>query len=179
MRILLTGPIGSGKTTQARILSQELHLKLIKIGELVRNEAEKDTPEGKLLKGIILGGGMVPDEIAARLFKEALHDLQSHKGFISDGYPRRLSQIKAYDPRIDFMFYIKVPEDEVLRRLKKRGRLDDKPEVIKQRIAVYHNETEPLLDYYRKQAKLIEINGMGTMEEVKLRIKTHLADLGE
>lgn len=177
MRILITGPIGSGKTTQARILSQELHLKLIKTGELVRNEAEKDTPEGKLLKGIILKGEMVPDRIAARLFEDALHDIHSHKGFISDGYPRRLSQLKVYDPRIDLMFYIKIPEAVILKRLSKRGRIDDKPEIIKQRVSVYHKETEPILDYYDKQGKLIEINGIGTIDEVKDRIKTHLLKL--
>lgn len=174
MNILLTGPAGSGKTTQARILSQELHLKLIKTGELLREAANSDSSNAILLQKYINEGELIPDDLVAKIVKDEIKKNTGHKGFIFDGYPRRLSQLKAFDPKLDKIIYIEISDKEVLKRLLKRGRDDDKEEIIKERIKVYHKETQPLLKIFEDQNKLIQINGKGTEEEIKERIKQQL-----
>jgi adenylate kinase len=172
MHILITGPIGSGKTTQAVALASEFHATLIKTGDLIRQEATKNTPQGKLVHHYMSHGHMVPDEIMALLVKNAMKDAGDI--VILDSYPRRLTQLNVYDPHIDKVIYLDIPDIVLEQRLIARGRVDDRPEIIKKRLHVYHQETVPLLNYYQDQGQLITIDGSGTIEDIKEQIKSHI-----
>lgn len=175
MHILMVGPIGSGKSTQAKILSQELGLTLIQTGELVRKKSQEDSEEGRQVRETMEKGSLVSDEIMAQLLKEEL--AKDHaQSVLLDSYPRRLSQLDVYDPGIDKVVYLRLPDAVLEERLLARKRVDDKPEIIENRLKVYHEETEPLLDFYEKQGKLITIDGVGTLEEVTKRIEELLPE---
>jgi adenylate kinase len=167
MNILITGPIGSGKTTQAQVLAQELGATLIKTGDLIRVASQGNTPEAQVLRDHMTAGHMVPDEMMAKLLQQEI--AKAGNIVILDSYPRRLSQLDVYNPGIDKVIYLDV--------LLSRGRIDDTPTVIKNRLRVYHQETVPLLDYYRQKNELITIDANGTIDEVKDRIKVHLLEL--
>ena len=176
MHILMVGPVGSGKSTQAKILSEELNLILIQTGELVRKKAQEDTDEGRMVKETMEKGHLISDEIMAQLLKEELTK-DGSKGILIDSYPRRLSQLQVFDPGIDKVVYLNLPDQILEERLLARKRVDDKPQIIENRIRVYHEETEPLLEYYEKQGKLITIDGTGSLDEVKNRIKQYVPEL--
>lgn len=168
MRILLLGPQGSGKSTQAKLLAQKYNLVFISIGDLVREKAQEDSEEGRRVKEIMERGDLVDDMTVANLFKEKLS--AGEVGFVTDSYPRRLSQVENYDPGIEKAIYIDISDDEILKRLLSRGRVDDTKEAIEKRLSIYHQETSPLLDYYESQGKLSKINGEGSIEEVFERV---------
>ena len=171
-KLLLLGPQGSGKSTQAKLLAQKYHLEFISIGDLVRAKSLEDSDEGRRVKAIMERGDLVDDQTVADLFKEG--ESKNSEGFVTDSYPRRLSQIKTYDPGIEKVFYIEIPKEEILERLLARGRVDDTKEAIEKRLEIYQQETKPLLDYYREQGKLVEIEGKGSVEEVFGRIERSL-----
>lgn len=175
MRILLLGPQGSGKSTQAKLLSDKYNLSFISIGDLVREKSREDSPEGEKIKEIMERGEFVDDITVANLFKERL-EKERGKGFVTDSYPRRLSQVKTYDPGIEKTIYLDISDEEILNRLLKRGRIDDTKEAIEKRLSIYHEETKPLLDYYRSLGKLSEVEGEGSVEEVFERVKRLLDD---
>jgi adenylate kinase len=171
MHILITGPIGCGKTTHAVLLAEDLQATLIKTGDLIRQEAVKNTSKGKLVRHYMTHGHMVPDDVMAELLQIAIKD--ASETIILDSYPRRLSQLKIYDPGIDTVIYLNISDDALEERLLKRGRVDDRPEVIENRLRVYHQETVPLLKYYQDQGRLITIDASGTIEEVQEKIRSH------
>lgn len=174
MHILVTGPQGCGKTTQANLIAQKLNYCLIKAGDLLREFAEQPGEENARIKADLEKGQLVDDQILARLMKDKLNQPLCHDGIVTDGYPRKMSQLEAFDPHFDKVFYIKISDDEGIRRLSSRGRSDDTPEAIKTRLNWYHQETEPVLDYYRKQGILVEIDGEKTIEEIYEDIIAHL-----
>lgn len=176
IRVMLAGPQGSGKTTQALIIAGKLGLSLIKNGDLIRHKVSEDNPESRALKKIVDAGELIPDEITSGLVKQAVEEHQNSVGFIIDGYPRTLEQLPFYDPEFTQVIFLRIPEDVGIERLIERGRGDDTPEVIKARLAWYHSETEPVLDYYRKKGLLIEVDGTADIDHVTENIITALQE---
>ena len=175
MNILLLGPQGSGKSTHAKLLAQKHDLIFISIGDLVREKSQEDSLEGKRIKGIMEQGDLVDDVTVANLFKEKL-EKGGGKGFVTDSYPRRLSQVKTYDPGIEKVIYLEISDQEIFNRLLKRGRIDDTKEAIEKRLSIYHEETKPLLDYYQSLGKLRTLNGEGSIEEIFMRVEEAIND---
>lgn len=165
MRILITGPQGSGKTTHAQILTQKLRLTQIDAGEILRELAEIESTEGKSVKKDLEVGKFVEDRIIANLIREKVSNLGGGN-FVMDGYPRTMESLKLYNPDFDQVFYLEVPDQEVEKRLLLRGREDDKPEIIQKRLKLFHQVTEPVLDYYRQQHKVIKVDADRSIEVV-------------
>ena len=174
MRVVLLGPPGAGKGTQAQKLSEKLGIPQISTGELFRSNIENGTKLGLEARRYLDAGDLVPSELTNQLVDDRLSDPDAANGFILDGFPRSLQQAKALHEMlerrgtdIDAVLEFRVSEDELLQRLKSRGRADDTDEVILNRMKVYRDETAPLLDYYRDQLKTVD--AIGTMDEVFAR----------
>jgi len=170
MRIVFLGPPGAGKGTQAEIISKKLNLRKISTGDILRSEMEKETELGKIAKSYMEKGELVPDEVMIKIIENNIKNLN---GFILDGFPRTLNQAIELEKitKIDKVIYLNVPDDEIKKRLLNRGRLDDKPEVIENRIKVYREQTQPLIEFYRNKGILYEIDGIGAIEEITKRIE--------
>lgn len=167
MNILILGPQGSGKSTQAQLLSLDLGLPLIQMGEMLRTIALiDDSPTAELIRESIKKGRLVPLSIVAALVKKRLGQSDCQKGFILDGYPRDRKQLESLGLTFDKVFYINISDEEGIKRLMARKRDDDKPEVIAKRLKIYHTETKPILDIFRKGKVLEEINGERSVEEI-------------
>jgi adenylate kinase len=182
LNFIFFGPPGAGKGTQAKLISQEYGLIHLSTGEILRSAIERQTPLGKQAKQYVEKGELVPDDIIIGMIRNRLKSYENPKGFIFDGFPRTIAQAEAFDSmlkelnsEVTAVIRIKVTDDEILKRLLNRakieGRSDDTPEIIQHRIQVYRKNTEPLIEYYRKQNKLYEVDGLGTIEEVNQRIK--------
>ncbi|GFG97673.1 adenylate kinase [Mycobacterium timonense] len=174
MRVVLLGPPGAGKGTQAQKLSEKLGIPQISTGELFRSNIENGTKLGLEAKRYLDAGDLVPSELTNQLVEDRLSDPDAANGFILDGFPRSLQQAKALHEMlerrgtdIDAVLEFRVSQDELLQRLKSRGRADDTDDVILNRMKVYRDETAPLLDYYRDELKTVD--AIGTMDEVFAR----------
>jgi adenylate kinase len=171
MNIILIGGPGSGKSTYAEFITKEFGIDHIYPGELLRKEKEKGGEIAKRLSN--LGkGGFAPNDIVLKLIKDAV--AKADKGFVFDGFPRYMQQVRDLEKegiKIDKVVYLNVSPEEVIRRLTARGRADDKPEIIKNRIALYKKETGPVVEYYRKRPGFIEVKAEGGKpEEIANRI---------
>lgn len=171
MKILMIGPQGSGKSTQAELLANYLNTPKISTGDIFRKIAEENSPEGERIREIQRSGKLVDDATTAEIVKKRLGEQDAQNGFILDGYPRNLAQRDLFDPQFDKVFYLNVPDEEVIKRLMNRGREDDTPESIKMRLNLYKDQTQPLLDYYKNLGILTEINGTGPVEEIQNEIQ--------
>lgn len=171
MKILLIGPQGSGKSTQAELLAKNLSLPKITVGDIFRQIASEDTPEGKRIKDILDKGHLVDDQTTSEIVKARLQEADSQQGFILDGYPRTVEQLQIFDPGFDQVIYVNVPEDEVINRMTERGRADDTEDLINKRLDLYYQQTQPLLDYYKNLGILIEIDGRGSVEDIQQKIR--------
>jgi len=170
----LLGPPGAGKGTQAQKLSEKLGIPQISTGELFRSNIENGTKLGLEAKRYLDAGDLVPSELTNQLVNDRLSDPDAANGFILDGFPRSLQQAKALHEMlerrgtdIDAVLEFRVSQDELLARLKSRGRADDTDDVILNRMKVYRDETAPLLDYYSDELKTVD--AIGTMDEVFAR----------
>lgn len=175
MRVVLLGPPGAGKGTQAVKLSEKLGIPQISTGDLFRQNIGDGTPLGLEAKRYLDAGDLVPAELTNRLVEDRIDQPDAADGFILDGYPRSVEQAKALDDmlkarntKIDAVLEFKVSEDELFTRLKARGRADDTEDVIRNRMQVYRDETYPLLEYY-KDSNLQTIDAVGALDEVFAR----------
>jgi adenylate kinase len=174
VRILLLGPPGAGKGTQAEKLSEKLGVPQISTGELFRRNIDKGTKLGLEAKRYLDAGDLVPSELTNQLVDDRLNDPDAANGFILDGYPRSVEQAKALREMlerrgtdIDAVLEFRVSQEELFQRLKGRGRADDTDEVIVNRMKIYRDETAPLLEYYRSELKTVD--AVGTVDEVFAR----------
>lgn len=164
----MIGPQGSGKSTQADLLSQYLNVPKISTGDIFRKLSGEDSEEARRVKEILGQGKLVDDETTAGIVRKRV---QKENGFIMDGYPRTVEQLKIFDPDFSKVIYLNVPKEEVVKRLLARGRADDTKELINKRLELYYLQTQPLLDYYQEQGKLIEVDGMGDINQIQDEIK--------
>lgn len=174
MRVLLLGPPGAGKGTQAVKLAEKLGIPQISTGELFRRNIEEGTKLGVEAKRYLDAGDLVPSDLTNELVDDRLNNPDAANGFILDGYPRSVEQAKALHEMlerrgtdIDAVLEFRVSEEVLLERLKGRGRADDTDDVILNRMKVYRDETAPLLEYHRDQLKTVD--AVGTMDEVFAR----------
>lgn len=171
-QLIIFGPPGVGKGTQAELLAKKLELDHISTGAILREAVSAETELGKRAKEIMDRGDLVPDEIMNGIVKETLSKVSS-KGFILDGYPRTVVQAEALSGIFDDLgmknvkvINLKADESEIVGRLLKRGRSDDTEETIKNRLKVYFDSTAPVKDFYDKKGIVLEAEGMGDIEEI-------------
>jgi len=174
VRLVLLGPPGAGKGTQAEKLAEKLGIPQISTGELFRRNIENGTRLGLEAKRYLDAGDLVPSELTNQLVDDRIDEPDAAGGFILDGYPRSVEQAKALHEMlerrgtdIDAVVEFRVSQDELLQRLKARGRADDTEDVILNRMKVYRDETAPLLEYYSSQLKTVD--AVGSMDEVFAR----------
>jgi adenylate kinase len=195
MRLILLGPPGSGKGTQAQRLVQKHGIVQLSTGEMLRAAVATGTPVGLQAKDIMANGGLVPDEIVIGIISDRIDQPDARKGFILDGFPRTVPQAEALDEllkkkhlKLDAVIELRVNESALLDRVEKRAaetrargeevRVDDTPEVLTRRLAQYRAMTEPLIHYYSERRKLLTVDGMMTIEHVTREINRILAAIG-
>lgn len=169
-KIMVVGPQGSGKTTQAKILAEKLRYKYLGTGEMFREIIQKKEAGFERLTELFEKGQLVDDATTCELVKNILSKLEFSNGVVMDGYPRTIAQKNIYDPNFDIILYIKVSDEIAIQRLQSRGRADDTPEAIKKRLEIYHHETGPLLDIFLNEGKLWVVDGEQQIEDVTKQI---------
>jgi|SRR3990167_4270752 len=174
MKILITGPQGSGKTTHAKLISEDLKIPVIDAGNMLRELAKKNTSDGIKVQESMKTGTLAPDEIVGRMVKDRVSQDDCRNGYVMDGYPRSLPQIKVFEPGYTHVYYLDISDQEATQRLLRRGRADDNPELIAKRLSLYHQNTEPVLAYFEKLGILTKVDGSGSIEEVNAKIKNSL-----
>jgi len=185
-RLLLLGPPGAGKGTQAERLVKSLGIPQISTGDMLRAAVKAGTPVGRQAKGFMDRGELVPDAVVIGVAEERMREPDARGGFILDGFPRTAAQAAALDGMLarlgvslERCVAFGVDEDELVARLLKRaaieGRSDDNDETIRTRMRVYREQTQPLIDYYRGRGVLREIDGLGSIEAVATRLDGALA----
>ena len=187
MRLILLGPPGAGKGTQALRLVAKYGIVQLSTGEMLREAVKAGTPIGRQVKDIMARGGLVPDNIVVSIVGQRIEQPDARKGFILDGFPRTVPQAQALDRllsskglALDVVIELRVDEDALLKRIETRIaemtargeplRSDDNPEVLRQRLAAYRQQTAPLVAYYRQQNVLRSVNGMAPIPDVTAAI---------
>jgi adenylate kinase len=195
MRLILLGPPGSGKGTQAQRLVHRYGIVQLSTGEMLRAAVAAGTPVGLKAKDIMASGGLVPDEVVVGIISDRLDQPDAARGFILDGFPRTVPQAQALDEllkkkhmKLDAVVELRVNESALLQRvetrvaeMRSRGeeiRVDDTPEVLTKRLASYRSQTEPLIHYYSERRKLLTVDGMMTIEHVTREINRILTAIG-
>jgi adenylate kinase len=195
MRLILLGPPGAGKGTQAQRLVQKYGIVQLSTGEMLRAAVAAQTPVGLQAKDIMASGALVPDEIVIGIISDRLDQPDMKNGFILDGFPRTVPQAAALDEllkrkhiKLDAVVELRVNESALLNRVETRVaemqargeevRIDDTPEVLSKRLANYRAQTEPLIHYYSERRKLLTVDGMMTIEHVTREINRILAAIG-
>lgn len=188
MNILLLGPQGSGKGTQAKRISAEYGIPHVATGDMLRETIAAGTELGRKVKPILASGDLVPDEDMISMIRERLSRDDTAGGFVLDGFPRTMAQAEALDAmlreigrELTIVFELQLPEEvcieRLLRRARLEGRVDDTPEVVKHRLELYHRETEPLIEHYRATGKLVGIHADRPIPEVFAEIQEALDHL--
>jgi adenylate kinase len=181
MRLIIMGPPGAGKGTQASLIAEHYDIPAISTGDIFRSMKTADTPLAHQVRAIMDSGGYVSDEVTNAIVLERLTEPDCADGFLLDGYPRTLDQVKTLDAaldtkgtRLDAVVSLVAEVDEVVNRLLKRarieGRSDDNEDTIRIRLREYAEKTAPLLDVYRQEGILVEVDGLGPIDEVSNRL---------
>ena len=210
MRLVLFGPPGAGKGTQAKQLAEHHDLRHLSTGDIFRAAIRNRTPVGLEAEGYTKDGKLVPDDVVNRIVAEALAGI-GYDGFILDGYPRTVDQamfllnlLAEHDAPLSAVISLRVPEDHIVQRLSRRRtdketgaiyhldfnpppaelpaerllhRDDDQPDAIRNRLTVYHEETEPVEVFFREHVRFFEVDGMGTLDEVRGRVDDIVASI--
>jgi len=178
IQLIIFGPPGVGKGTQSEMLARNLNLFHLSTGEILRKEISEESELGIEAKHIVERGCLVPDEIMIGIVAKALREnLAGKEGFILDGFPRTNEQARELDEIFEKMnfkdlkvLFLIVNEDELVSRLSKRGRVDDTEDIIRKRLKIYIDSTSPVLQYYKNEGKVTEIDGVGEIEEIYTKI---------
>ena len=189
IRILLIGPPGAGKGTQAALLAKHFGIPAISTGDIFRENVRNETPLGLEAKAFMDRGEYVPDSLTNALVRDRLNQDDAAAGFLLDGYPRTIDQVQELDDileeteaKLDVVVQLTADAEELLRRLSGRaqeqGRSDDTPDVIKRRLDVYEEQTAPLIDIYASRSLVAKVNGLGEIGDVTNRIIEVLDALG-
>lgn len=188
MRLVIMGPPGAGKGTHSKTIADTLQVEWISTGDMFRSHIKEQTELGVLAQSFISRGEFVPDEVTDKMVAERIMGIAEYPGFLLDGYPRSIAQAQTLDAELgeagltlDQVFYLDVSPEVVIGRLLHRaeieGREDDTEPVIRHRLEVYFENTQPLLNYYEAAGKLLRIPGEGTIEEVHGRVEAALQTL--
>jgi adenylate kinase len=185
MNIILFGPPGAGKGTQAKKLQDEYSIPHLSTGDIFRAAIKNKTPLGVKVKSILDAGELVPDKTVVDLVADELKKERYQEGYILDGFPRTVVQAEAFDAfleknndSLDAFILLSVPEDELVQRILSRGegRTDDTEEKVKTRLEIYRKETKPVMEHYKKQDKVQEIDGIGSIDQIFDKITSALSD---
>jgi adenylate kinase len=185
VNLLLLGPQGSGKGTQAKRIADAYGLAHVASGDMFRAAVAAGTPLGRRVESILASGALVPDDVTIDVVRDRLEQEDARDGFVLDGFPRTMAQAHALDElladlgrELTAVLALHVSDEvsleRLLRRAREEGRADDTPEAIARRLAIYHDQTEPLIEYYRAQDRLVPIDGEGTVGEVFTQIEAAL-----
>ena len=178
LNLVLFGAPGSGKGTQSAKLIDKYGLHHISTGEVLRDHIKRETELGKIAQQYIAEGQLIPDDLMISILDDVLEkEAKGKKGVIFDGFPRTIPQaealkelLKKHGSDLHAVVGLEVADDELIERMlnrgKETGRADDNPDTIKKRLAVYHNQTSPLSDYYKKEGKYLPINGSGSVDRI-------------
>lgn len=183
MKIIIFGPPGAGKGTQASLIEEKYGIPHLSTGEIFRSAIKNETALGKKVQSILDSGDLVPDKTVVALVEEELEKEKYRKGYVLDGFPRTVPQARSFDrflddrgAALDAFLLLKVPEQELVSRILSRGenRSDDTEEKVKKRLQVYWEETRPVLEYYRKKNLVHKIDGVGSIKKIFSRIESVL-----
>ena len=185
MNLLVLGPQGAGKGTQAKRISSNYEIPHVSTGDMFREAIAAGTPLGKEVEPLLDQGILVPDELTIKLIRDRLSEDDAANGFVLDGFPRNLAQARALDEMLreigrglDAILFFDIPDsvgmERALSRAEIEGRNDDTTDVIARRLATYHAETEPVVEHYRTTGKLVPLHAAGTVEEVWRQIEDAL-----
>jgi len=183
MRLLFLGPPGAGKGTQAEAVAEANGIAHVSTGAMFRQHVSKGTALGEEVKAIMDRGDLVPDSITIAMLHERIGRPDAADGYILDGFPRTLPQVESLDAEIgrdalDAVIVLDVPEAELIRRMLSRGRADDTEESVRNRLAVYRADTEPLIDFYSRRGLVATVSGSGEVAEITGRIQEALQTCG-
>jgi adenylate kinase len=181
LRLIIMGPPGAGKGTQAKFIAEHFGIPAISTGDIFRANVSEGTPLGVEAKRFMDAGEYVPDEVTNRMVRNRIDEPDAGHGFLLDGYPRTLAQVEELDGMIKFtghqldaVLSLVVDKDEVVKRLLQRaqieGRADDTEDVIRRRQELYLEQTEPLIEVYKARGILVEVDGLGEVDDVTKRI---------
>ncbi|WP_051147152.1 adenylate kinase [Glaciibacter superstes] len=188
-RLLIVGPPGAGKGTQAAVLAEAFDIPAISTGDIFRANIKEGTDLGVQVQEIVSSGSYVPDSLTNAIVRDRLHQDDALVGFLLDGYPRTADQVLELDrilaetgSSLDAVVQLVADPDAVVARLLKRaqeqGRSDDTEEVIRHRQDVYHDQTEPVIAAYKARGLVVEVDGLGSVDEVSARVRAALAERG-
>lgn len=191
INLVLFGPPGSGKGTQAAFLIDKFGLIHISTGDLFRYEMSNNTPLGQEAKAYMSKGSLVPDSVTIGMLRNKVEKHPEAQGFIFDGFPRTIPQAEALDAllsskntEVTGLISLDVADEEIVKRILKRGETSGRPDdtneaTVRKRIDVYKNETAPVFDYYALQDKSVQINGLGAIDEIAQRLSDAIHELKE
>ncbi len=188
MNLLVLGPQGAGKGTQAKRIAAEYEVPHVSTGDMFRAAIAAQTELGKRVQPILASGALVPDDVTVALIRERLGEPDAAGGFVLDGFPRNLVQAEALDEMLreigrslDAILFFDLPDgvatERMLRRADEENRPDDTPDVIARRLEIYHSETEPIVEYYRTTGKLVPLHAERPIEQVWVEIASALRGL--